>query len=75
VTEPIDQPRRGRKPLPPGQAKVKRNVRLGPIWEEAERELSAGEPMIHFIEEAFRREITRRRRARRRNEDAPPTEV
>jgi hypothetical protein len=47
-------------------AKVKRNVRLGPVWEEAEALLAPGESMIHFIEEAFRREITRRTRAKKK---------
>jgi hypothetical protein len=51
-------------------AKVKRNLRLGPIFEVAEQELMPGETITHFIEDAMHREVERRRRARRRDERA-----
>lgn len=74
VTEAADQPRRGRKPLPPGLAKVKRNLRLGPIYEAAEQELDPGETMTHFVEQALHHEIQRRQRARKRSgkDETPP---
>jgi hypothetical protein len=58
-------------------AKVKRNLRLGPIFETAEQELRPGETMTHFIEDAMHREVVRRRRSRKRSDkdDGSPTEA
>lgn len=57
-------------------AKVKRNLRLGPVYERAEQELDPGENMTHFVEQALEHEIVRRQRARRRtsNDSAPQSE-
>jgi hypothetical protein len=52
-------------------AKVKRNLRLGRIYEEAERLLRPDETMTHLIEALLEREVQRRKRAQRK---APPTE-
>jgi hypothetical protein len=77
VTESAGQHRRGRKPLPAGVAKVKRNLRLGPVFDEAAKELRPGETMTHLVEEALRHEITRRKRSKRRTESegASPVET
>lgn len=58
-------------------AKVKRNLRLGPVYERAEQELEPGETMTHLVEQALEHEIIRRQRARRRatgNDSAPQSE-
>lgn len=70
VTESAGQPRRGRKPLPPGMAKVKRNLRLGKIYDEIEAWLAPGETMTHLIEALLERELLRRKRAEKKK--APP---
>jgi hypothetical protein len=55
-------------------AKVKRNLRLGPIYDQAEKELDEGENMTHFVETALHHEILRRRRASKRAQtEAPPS--